>query len=854
MNNTCKFSNEWRRGYAGVFFILLAIFVFAHLIIFYRIVIQVPAILTGSKLITAEELIPLFDYRTQFIDQILNPYSDLTRGHEVRVGYSFLTSWVRHPKVLPFALIFMNALSACLLAMSMIVLLRITFKKSIKGVSIAIAACVAFVFHSILLYSKIIHFYTLVFGFGLFSFELALLTAGLYQGNVRRDRYVLYAAFLALINPSIHYHFLSWIAWPALAVSYIIFKFSAEGWKRVLQGALRAIVMLLVVATAPYFVYIRFLTWGVDSVGQLFPVFYNTIANGSLSLLQAISLISPGHVAMWNKGTYVPKGAWLETMLYVALSALFLLTGRKRRINASTGQSENSAVVIALWVLLLFSIWMSLGYRCSFSFHSVVAQFAKLLYDSHFPIARIALQWINTIMQVLRFPHRFHLLTFFTLASLISLESVWWLETRCSSRKKIGKQVWTGALLSILLMSPLVINSDLRTALWSGNFSGLLEPFAVSDELKHIRELLADVPEGSRLIVLPSVIGGLHVRDAVGNVHWLHDKFFIYYFNVPSILYSIGNPANIAQGFLLYIAFQAGGKRWVNVLRNNNIRYIVFVKDTVPRRHGPVYLKGIEGVIREALCNSEEILMLYEGSQYILFEVQPCSLEKETWALVSTDWGTYLNTVLASDSLFCRYDIYYSFNFDKAVEQHYERPGTVLPLETPKSQLDTKVLTSGKEALFLPDFNILPFSRFVGNLSGYPTMFSMFTLMDARSAWNIFKTVVPGPFDTLSGTATAIGSGSYVIVELNIKEARLYNLYLRGLFHDDLVLDVKKEGRRVRVQVRNISAYIGPIEYSYKRLGSFYLSPGRYIIRLENKGKAPLVIEGVVACTEEVPG
>ena len=126
-------------------------------------------ILNGSTVISGSELVPFFNPQSQLFDQAKGDFSELTNGYEFRVRYSFLTTWVRHYKVLPFALLFMLPAivwSAYLITSWFIA--RVFTQLS----RVAIYAGTAFptaLIYLITIYAKITHFYTLVLGLCLFT-------------------------------------------------------------------------------------------------------------------------------------------------------------------------------------------------------------------------------------------------------------------------------------------------------------------------------------------------------------------------------------------------------------------------------------------------------------------------------------------------------------------------------------------------------------------------------------------------------------------------------------------------------------------------------------------------------------
>ena len=80
---------------------ILILYVLFFLFTFHRIVFAIPSILGGEKVLSSDELVPFFDFPSQFVDQLFHPFNKLTNGAEFRVRYSFFTTWLRYWAVLP---------------------------------------------------------------------------------------------------------------------------------------------------------------------------------------------------------------------------------------------------------------------------------------------------------------------------------------------------------------------------------------------------------------------------------------------------------------------------------------------------------------------------------------------------------------------------------------------------------------------------------------------------------------------------------------------------------------------------------------------------------------------------------
>ena len=70
-----KESTKIHRGYFWLIFGLILLF---HLLTFREVLFSIPSIWQGEEVLVREELVPFFDFQTQFFDQILGEQSELT--------------------------------------------------------------------------------------------------------------------------------------------------------------------------------------------------------------------------------------------------------------------------------------------------------------------------------------------------------------------------------------------------------------------------------------------------------------------------------------------------------------------------------------------------------------------------------------------------------------------------------------------------------------------------------------------------------------------------------------------------------------------------------------------------------
>ena len=177
----------------------------ASFVIFRDVLFAIPSVLRGDKVIVGDELVPFFNPGSQLIDQAKGEFSELTNGFEFRVRYSFLTTWVRHYQVLPFAiLLFLPAIvwSAYLTTAWFVSRVFRTLEKPTVYVAAAFPTALIYM---IMIYAKITHFYTLVFGLMLMTISMLVMLDALIFRNERWGRRMVAACAVTLLNPAVHY-------------------------------------------------------------------------------------------------------------------------------------------------------------------------------------------------------------------------------------------------------------------------------------------------------------------------------------------------------------------------------------------------------------------------------------------------------------------------------------------------------------------------------------------------------------------------------------------------------------------------------------------------------------------------
>ena len=190
-------------------------------------------------------------------------------------------------------------------------------------------------------------------------------------------------------------------------------------------------------------------------------------------------------------------------------------------------------------------------------------------------IGDLIVKLMGTIVQVLRFPHRFELVTLMLATILISISLIWLHDTFMKkgfgeiawvlTGKRIGKKNDGGqsqasvkreagrfipVMMMLVFMIPIFSNESYRIVFSSGDFNEFLTPYPVGP-LKEVKEALLQLPPG-KVVVLPPTETAKVIVDINGVEHKFIDKFHIYYLDLPSYYYGLtGDSDNKHEFFLL---------------------------------------------------------------------------------------------------------------------------------------------------------------------------------------------------------------------------------------------------------------------------------------------------------------
>ena len=893
-----KHLHDHRNAYLVIAVIYAAVYTF----IFRTILIAIPSILAGDAVINADELVPFFDFKSQFLDQLTQPLNDLTSGEEFRSRYSILTTWVRYYAILPFALWLQPIISsmACCIALAMFV--RRSFPTLHPSSVIRAAAMVSLLFQLIFLYSKITHFYTLIFGFSLFVVSTLLFLHAYLHVERPRLRTFAAAGICATLNPGVHYVLLYGVVVAmTLAVTLSMecchrylprlrrdaAPAAPDPWKPHLRRMLIACIALLFFTVIPYGLFVKFFVLrGITDLSDSTPINYLIIRNSSIPLLHQFSFDIASILDKFLTGMYVVVAPRYLNMFYFFV-ALIPLLPRSRRLLLSNRHESKTLWLIAS--IMGLSIWCSLGYAGSDqfpTFHRLLAWLTMFLASFHEPIVYMFIEVLNAIIQVLRFPHRFELIMFLACMILMTVgialieRRLRLLTVNADRLRRIGAHPAAIALLCASFFIPYFSNWEFRAVFGSGNFAGFLEPYPV-EHLREVRNFLDGRPQG-KTIMIPPTETQKRVIDANGNGHKFIDKFYIYYLNKPSYYYGLGGSnANKNHFFLFYRALYFGDPWWINTLRDLDIRYVVVNKTIGGNPLGEAeYLKNIEKHLQRRFDAMPQFMeRVYENEEFSVYEFTDTQNPDRENMVMSVPWDSYLCYQEHYLTLSKSYDLYFTMSDDESKT----RQGLLAVSSAPEKTSMDLYLKDRPERFTRPSSSTFAFDQNQVPSTYYTSViYSMFTLFKATK-FNFMNIVMPGTFDTLTGTFVGLPGPTKIFFKVDVPAEGEYELLLRGITtRNDLRVRTNgakpflrhiteeesktlyltrggfqgKQDQNVDTKLftmEELSSYLPsqiiPVSYqfNYASLGKMHLPAGRSYVLVEKLDKNPMVVEGIAA-------
>lgn len=916
------------------------IYYLAALIIFRGVVAAIPSVLSGQSVIVGDELVPFFDWNTQLLDQAAGQFNELTNGYEFRVRYAFLTTWLRHYQVLPFAVVLVVP-SLFVVAYRVTSRFIIDVFHTLSPVTVAIAtAFPTALIYLIVIYAKVTHFYTLGLGLVLMTIAILYLLRALLFAKEHWVRPILIASLATLLNPAVHYLVLFsvffGVAGVVLALGELarwirrggpagLAKLSGRVWRlirsdqplrRVLgvfgrwgqttlgRGVAGALIFA-VTTLIPYALFVKYVALrGVENLSETVPGDYYFIRDASVSWLHILSWDLAGIMDKVYYGDYLAKVPRFPNIAYMLLFFVPLVVPAIRRSLLVTRAHRQLFGVI--YVVSLFVIWATIGYADPDwfpSFHRVLAAITRTLYASGTPIGNLVLDISSSIVQVLRFPHRFQLILFALGPLVLSLPLAWgidalhgrWLHRSQQSVPTAtlahDSRLLRGAAAVILTLSfftPFASNANYRQTISSGDWGSFLAPYPVTD-LSALKAKLDALPTG-KVVVLPPTETAKLVSDSNGVDHKFIDKFFIYYLNKPSYYYGLtGDSYNKFQFFLVLRGLYYQQDWWINPARDMGLRYIVVNKKLHGNNGvGAEYLPNVESYIGPAMERQAKLGLVtkrYANDTYDLWEIANSPVPKRPTLLIDSSWKDYLKLVWNRLDLSRCYDMEYLPFYkgdpnDGATQVYTDKPD--------QSAIDVWA-TQHRKAFFTPTPKTFPFDPNVVASSYYLSpMFREF-LMFSNTKWNRTGMITPGVFGTLAGSFTAVPRATKFTMPVSVPSAGRYRVLLRGAFAGNLAtvesrtfalsktLELRSSPDNLqyftkdtiytadRVPVDTSAMSVSQLEaattngdlipvnasYQYQDLGVVEAAKsGTHVISLAKSDANPLLVEGIVLMPE----
>lgn len=831
-----------------------AIYYVASLVIFRDVLTAIPSVLRGDAVIAGDELVPFFNWHSQLLDQAAGEFNELVNGYEFRVRYSFLTTWFRFYKVLPFAILLVLP---TLFWIAYLTVTRFMDKVFTSLSSQAIYLATFFpisLIYLIMVYSKVTHFYTLILGLVLLLISsLWMLYALLFAGRPWK-RYMVLACVSTLFNPAIHYLVLftlffaitgvtllagevgRWIrrGGPARArhlpkrVRTLITRSGRvqrlRAWLHVVGGTTTgrlvvAGVLYVMITLVPYALFVKYVALaGVTNLSDTVPGDFYFIQDASVSWLHLLSWDLAGITDKILFGDYLAKVPRYPNALYTILIFVPLIVPPVRRRLFSTRSHRQLLAVI--YVAIVFAMWATIGYGEPLwfpTFHRTLAALAITANESHSAIGNLVVTAAGTVVQILRFPHRFQLILFMlaplvmslTLAYLIDSVSGRWMRmpartsrsTRAASststagsrlRRRPRPSAATTHTRSALLIklvatacigqvffTPFWANDPYRMVFASGNMSGFMSPFPL-DDLKELKQALNELPEGKTVVIPPTETAKL-VEDSNGIDHKFIDKFFIYYLDKPSYYYGLtGDVKNKFEFFLILRGLYYQQDWWINEARDIEVKYIVVNRKIHDNGGiGAEYLPDVESYVEPGLARlGDDVALRFENDSYALYEITDQPRPERETLLVDSSWQTYLDLVFNRRNLSRCYKFEFTPYFDPA-SVPADAPIQLITDDERTSALNLYLLNN-PDAISSPDTRMFAFNPDVVASNYYLSpMFRSFLLF-SNTKWNRTGMITPGVFGSLRGSFIGLPRATEIGVPVDVTTAGKYRVLMRS--------------------------------------------------------------------------
>lgn len=823
-----------RRHPRKVYVLLFLLLVAVHAFIFRDVLGAIPAILNNDASIVREELVPFFHFGSQFWG---DGTSALTASEEVRVSYSFWTAWVRYYQILPFALVILNAFSAFLLFYAFHRLGRYFYRKSLFGMAAALLA--AFLIHVILLYAKIAHFYVLIIGFSMFALSLSLLIEQLFYRRRLETKNIAAVSLLTLFNPAIHYHVIFYFVAALILVLHALLTLAlnkAFFWKYVRRNAVYFGAILLF-SLVPYVVYIWLTSASsMSDVSTQIPVNYWMIYYASLSLPFIFSLDTAGHLDLIRHGNYMVTIPRIGTMIVMFLIAGLFVFKRWRSLHVI-----NRAVIMTLFAVMLFAMWMTIGYsdNSPYSFHKVFGDIALFFAQVGGAVGQTIAELMKTFINILRFPHRFQFIYFYAAGMLFMIALVW-LRDVLARRFRVVTATW---LVVLLALFPVLASGDYRTALLSGDLASFVTPYRIPQDLKNIKGQLAN-SDDTRLFILPTLESGREIMQD-GHQYSFLDKYLIYYLNEPTFYYGVGAKTdNKLVSYLVYRAMAYDESWWQEILANNIGATDILVPQHVePRREGITYLPDIDGKIKKSLAASAVYQLSYDGPDYKLYSLKK-KPDTSTATLINMSWRDSLQYFNGGEKMTTK--TYFPLQLKAFMRTDATRK--LLTDSVERTYYDIAAQRAGKQVT-VPNPVSLPFSpQYVASSNFTNNALSLSTLYSKTDAYNYLHENVPSLVNLQRPSFVGLTMGDIgLAMKLTIPQTGTYRVLLHGGSKGDSVTAII-DGKETQLQKisddRGATDDFVDITYFYADL---HLNEGSHEVEIKNTSQSAVLIDSLFA-------
>jgi hypothetical protein len=605
---------------------VFAIFLLLNSVIFHGLLLEYLDVVAGNKVVFQEELLPYFDMNTQFLDNLISTYDYLIDRQEIRTEYYFTTGWTRHYLLLPLMLVLLNAAAGFLMWFSVKMLFIYSRSplsterdnnKRCNKTNLAEDLCIFFAVipvYLILLYSKVTHFYSLIFGFSLFAVAISLFITNSREGN---NKNIFLIWVLLFFNPAIHYIFLFFPI--ALIIAVLLMLFNSD--RCCTLNIIKQFIVLMLAVLVPKYIIFNVLL-AINNVQNSIPVSYSSVSAFSVDPILtnlALESAAPINVIVYGMGymSSSPNHYFLFFSLLLPLSLIFVPPG--------LGKSGKEKIIPVIgMVLFLVGLAFSMGPKFVLSYYRYIFDLIDLPV-----IGKIFFYYL----QVLRFPHRWQFVEYYAVMILLSLAFIIIYSKITESFKgrniaEVIPKVFALLIICLIVAAPFALNDRYKDTFTSGDFNGLLEPYTIPEELKTIKLILNDQHDNTqdgRLIILPPGTGGLRIKDSQNPSipYAYNDALYIFYFNVPSV--EVGYITSQEQrmlGFLIwYSVMNQDDELFYTLLVDNNISKIFVHEDF--HRHEMLhfstqkYLKNLNEII-ERLENKKKVKTEYSSSKYSL--------------------------------------------------------------------------------------------------------------------------------------------------------------------------------------------------------------------------------------------